>query len=56
MKFYIDGKWVDPIVAKSLPVINPATEEVCGHVSAGTAADVDLAVKAAQEAFKSPIL
>ena len=48
MKFYIDGKWVDPIAAKSLDVINPATEEVCGHVSAGTAADVDVAVKAAR--------
>ena len=51
MKFYIDGKWVDPIAPKSLDVINPATEEVCGHVSAGTAADVDAAVKAAQKAF-----
>jgi len=51
MKFYIDGKWVDPITAKSLDVINPATEEVCGRISAGTAADVDAAVKAARKAF-----
>jgi hypothetical protein len=26
-KFYIDGKWVDPVVAKTLDVINPANEE-----------------------------
>ena len=53
MKFYIDGKWVDPITPKSLDVINPATEAVCGHVSAGTAADVDVAVKAARKAFET---
>ena len=51
MKFYIDGRWVDPVTPKSLDVINPATEAVCGHISAGSAADVDLAVKAAQKAF-----
>ena len=53
MKFYIDGQWVDPVAPKSLDVINPATEEVCGRVSAGTAADVDLAVKAAKKAFET---
>jgi aldehyde dehydrogenase (NAD+) len=53
MKFYIDGKWVDPIAPKSLDVINPATEAVCGHISAGTAADVDVAVKAARKAFET---
>jgi aldehyde dehydrogenase (NAD+) len=51
MKFYIDGKWVDPVTPKSLDVINPANEEVCGHISIGTAADVDLAVAAAKKAF-----
>ena len=53
MKFYIDGEWVDPIAPKSLDVINPATEEVCGHISAGSAADVDKAVKAARKAFET---
>ena len=53
MKFYIDGQWVDPITPKSLEVINPATESVCGHVSAGSAADVDKAVKAARKAFET---
>src|SRR6185295_9328664 len=53
MKFYIDGKWVDPVSPKSLDVINPANEEVCGHISIGTAADVDLAVAAAKKAFET---
>ncbi|MDR3512073.1 MAG: aldehyde dehydrogenase family protein [Caulobacteraceae bacterium] len=51
LKFYIDGQWVDPITPKSLDVINPATEAVAGHISIGTAADVDKAVKAARKAF-----
>ena len=51
MKFYIDGQWVDPVTPKSLDVINPATEAVCGHISAGSAADVDKAVQAARKAF-----
>jgi len=53
LKFYIDGKWVDPATPNSLDVINPATEEVCGRISLGSAADVDLAVAAAKRAFES---
>ena len=52
-QFYIDGAWVDPAVAKSLDVINPATEQVCGQISLGAAADVDRAVRAARAAFAS---
>ena len=51
MKFYIDGQWVDPITPRQLDVINPANEDVCGHISIGSAADVDKAVKAARKAF-----
>ena len=53
MKFYIDGHWVDPVTPKSLDVINPANEEVAGHISAGSAADVDKAVAAAKKAFET---
>jgi aldehyde dehydrogenase (NAD+) len=53
LKFYIDGKWVDPVTPKTLEVINPATEDVAGHISMGSEADVDAAVKAAQKAFTS---
>ncbi len=50
-KFYINGQWVTPENREQLAVINPATEQVAGHISMGTAADVDAAVKAAQAAF-----
>jgi aldehyde dehydrogenase (NAD+) len=53
LKFYIDGQWVEPTEKKTLDVINPATEEVCGKIALGSAADVDKAVKAARKAFKS---
>ena len=51
LKFYIDGKWVDPVELKTLDVVNPATEEVSGKIALGSAADVDRAVKAARKAF-----
>ena len=49
--FYINGQWVVPENREQLAVINPATEQVAGHISMGTAADVDAAVQAAQLAF-----
>ena len=52
-QFYINGQWVDPAEPNSFDVINPATEEVCAHISLGGQADVDAAVAAAKEAFKS---
>jgi aldehyde dehydrogenase (NAD+) len=51
--FYIDGKWVAPSAPRTLDVINPATENAAGVISLGSAADVDLAVAAAQRAFAS---
>ena len=53
LQFYIDGEWVDPVAPKTLDVINPATEEVCGRISLGSAEDVDRAVAAARRAFPS---
>jgi aldehyde dehydrogenase (NAD+) len=53
LKFYIDGAWVDPVTPKTLAVENPATEEVCGTISVGSAADVDKAVAAARRAFET---
>src|SRR6267154_69919 len=51
MQFYIDGAWVDPVVKKSTPVVNPATEEAMYEVALGSKADVDKAVAAAKRAF-----
>jgi aldehyde dehydrogenase (NAD+) len=47
----IGGAWVEPASSETIPVHNPATEEVIGSVPAGTPADVDRAVAAAREAF-----
>ena len=51
-KFYIDGQWVDPISARTMPVVNPATEERIGNVALGNAEDIDRAVAAASSAFE----
>lgn len=51
LQFYINGEWVDPVVARTLDVVNPATEEPVGKISMGGAQDVDKAVAAARAAF-----
>jgi len=53
MKFYIDGAWVDPVVKKSIPVVNPATAQAMYEVALGSKADVDAGVAAARRAFES---
>ena len=53
MQFYINGEWVDPATPRSFDVIDPATEEVAGHISLGSDADIDKAVNAAANAFKT---
>ncbi|MEM8816706.1 MAG: aldehyde dehydrogenase family protein [Pseudomonadota bacterium] len=50
LQFYIDGEWVDPVEARTLDVVNPATERVMGRISLGSSADVDKAVAAAKRA------
>jgi aldehyde dehydrogenase (NAD+) len=52
-RFYIDGQWVDRPDAPRIAVVDPVSERVIGHVAAGSAADVDLAVQAARRAFDS---
>ena len=51
--FYINGQWVAPAQARDFEVINPATEQVAGVISLGSAADADRAVAAARRAFES---
>ncbi|WP_229075652.1 aldehyde dehydrogenase family protein [Actinoplanes sp. DH11] len=51
-QLYIGGQWVPPDSSERIEVENPYTEQVLGHVPAGTAADVDLAVSAARRAFE----
>ncbi|MDB2704516.1 aldehyde dehydrogenase family protein [Gammaproteobacteria bacterium] len=53
LQFYINGAWVESDSSEMIEVINPANEEIVGHVTAGTKVDIDKAVQAANEAFKT---
>ena len=50
-KFYINGKWVPPFKKNDFEVINPSSEEVFAIISLGGKEDVNIAVKAAKDAF-----
>jgi aldehyde dehydrogenase (NAD+) len=52
-KVYIDGAWVPSTGKGTIDVVNSTTEEVMGRIPAGTADDVDKAVKAARKAFET---
>ena len=52
-KFYIDGKWVLSNSDRKLDVKNPANGKVIDKITLGNKKDLDLAVKAAKNAFKS---
>jgi len=49
---FINGEWVKPKSGDIHDIINPATEEVIGKVSHGSADDVNSAVAAARAAFE----
>ena len=49
----IGGEWVAPIEGGTREIVNPATGEVIAVVAEGSSADVDRAVEAATEAFKT---
>ena len=51
--FYINGEWVKPLNSQMMDIINPATEQIIGQVALGSTADVDRAVAAAKQAFKT---
>jgi phenylacetaldehyde dehydrogenase len=52
-RLLIDGAWVSPVGGGEIAVIDPATEDQIAVVAAAEAADVDLAVAAARQAFKA---
>ncbi len=49
----IGGEWTGADTGATVPVTNPATGEVIGHVPASGAAETERAIAAANEAFKS---
>ena len=52
-KFYINGEWVAPEGGTDFDVIHPGNEEKIATIAMGTKADVDKAVDAAKQAFRS---
>lgn len=52
-RFYINGRWVKPVGTRTFELVNPATEVPYGQLTLGAQEDVDLAVLAARQAFKS---
>jgi aldehyde dehydrogenase (NAD+) len=50
-KIFIGGKWVEPVGADPLPVINSTTEETIATIPGCTPLEVDHAVDAARAAF-----
>ncbi|MFD4479013.1 aldehyde dehydrogenase family protein [Streptomyces sp. NPDC058471] len=48
---YIGGAWRPAAGTDTITVLNPADEQPVGQVPAGTAQDIDAAVRAAREAF-----
>jgi aldehyde dehydrogenase (NAD+) len=53
---YINGEWIDSTGNEVIAVVNPATEEVIGEISAANKDDIGLAVAAAKTAYESRVL
>ena len=52
LRLFIGGEWLSAAGRKTSPVINPATEEVIGHLPHATKADLDRALAEAEKGFK----
>ena len=51
VSLFIDGEWGDGTQRRREPVLNPATEEVVGHVAYADQTDLDRALAAAEAGF-----
>ena len=52
-QLFINNEFIDSTTKRTFPSINPATEEILAYVSEGNELDVDKAVQAAHNAFRS---
>jgi betaine-aldehyde dehydrogenase len=52
-QMFVNGEWIESASRKTLPVIDPSTEEVIAEVPDADATDIDRAVQAARQAFDS---
>jgi aldehyde dehydrogenase (NAD+) len=50
-RFFIGGRWIDPISRQTLKVVSPVTEELLMSYPEAGPADIDRAVSAARDAF-----
>lgn len=50
-RFFVGGRWVEPISRQTLKVVSPVTEDVLITYSEAGPADIDRAVAAARDAF-----
>ena len=53
---YINGKFIDSISKKSIPVLNPADQNLVEHIDEALDDEIDLAFLSAKEAFEKRIL
>ncbi|WP_119420709.1 NAD-dependent succinate-semialdehyde dehydrogenase [Desertibaculum subflavum] len=53
VSLHIDGAWVKGATGRTIPVLNPATEEQIGTVAHADKADLDRALAAADKGFKA---
>lgn len=53
VKLFIDGQFVESKASQTLPVENPATREVLAEVPLAELTEIDEAIKAAAQAFKT---
>jgi len=53
VQLHINGKWRAATGGRTIPVINPATEEVIGTVAHANQSDLDEALEAADRGFKA---
>src|ERR1700752_1178930 len=53
VQLFIDGKWRPAASGKTIPVLNPATEEAVGNVAHAEKADLDEALAADEKGFKA---
>ncbi|MDR6980220.1 succinate-semialdehyde dehydrogenase/glutarate-semialdehyde dehydrogenase [Streptomyces sp. 3330] len=52
VRLHIAGEWCQGGTGRTAPIVNPATEEVIGHVPLAAPADLDRALEAAAAGFK----
>ena len=53
IKLLIDGKWIQSSERDSLPLINPATEEILSNVPIANDKDLDNSLTSSHKAFKT---